>query len=204
MYCPPAFAENRREMLLDLIARYPLGMVITATDAGPFANPVPFQISADGTELHAHMARANPQLAHLRQGAPALVVFQGAQAYVTPSWYAAKAEHGKVVPTWNYLMVQVRGTARVIDDAAWLRDQVGRLTDRHETGLPDPWAVSDAPDNFTASMLRGIVGIAVPLHDVAGKWKASQNRSRADRDGVAAGLSETAPELAAIAANGET
>ncbi len=130
---------------------------------------------------------------------PVLVVFQGPQAYVTPSWYAAKAEHGKVVPTWNYCMVQARGSAAIRDDAIWLRHHVGALTDRHEAGRAEPWAVADAPDRFVETMLRGIVGIEIEIGELVGKWKISQNRSQADRAGVVSGYEQEGnAEMAAL------
>jgi transcriptional regulator len=116
------------------------------------------------------------------------VVFQGPEAYVTPSWYATKREHGKVVPTWNYAIVEARGTARIVEDEAWLRRQIDDLTALRESGRPDPWAVTDAPEPFVGAMLRGIVGIEIDLEAQVGKCKVSQNRPEADRRGVAAGL----------------
>lgn len=171
MYVPPAFAEDRPEAQAGLIAAHPLALLITGGTAGLLANPVPMMIR-DGA-LTAHLARANPQVAALREaaaeGREVLAVFQGPQAYVSPGWYASKAEHGKVVPTWNYLVVQVRGVPVVVDDADWLRAQVGALTDRLESAMPDPWAVRDAPESFVAAHLRGIVGLELPLTRVTGK-----------------------------------
>jgi transcriptional regulator len=136
-------------------------------------------------------------LVHDHPETPVLVVFQGPQAYVTPSWYAAKAEHGKVVPTWNYCIVQARGTASVHEDPVWLRAQVQALTGRHEAGRDAPWAVTDAPERFVEAMLRGIVGIEIEILDLAGKWKVSQNRSAADRAGVKQGLEDDGNEAMA-------
>lgn len=197
MYCPEAFAEARPEVLGALIATAPLGLMITFGSGGLTANPVPFQMTPDGRHLRAHLARANPQLDDLRDGGQALVVFQGEQAYVTPSWYASKAKTGKVVPTWNYLMVQVRGRAVLHNDAIWLRDQVDALTVQQETGRETPWAVTDAPDRYIQSMLRGIVGVEIAIEDMRGKWKAGQNKSAEDRAGVRQGLVASHPALAA-------
>ena len=197
MYAPESFAETRPEALAALIRDYPLGLLITAGDEGPMANPLPFQLTPDGRHLRAHLARPNPQVAHLREGGPALVVFQGEQAYITPALYVTKAESGKVVPTWNYLMVQVRGRPAVINDAAWLRDQIGALTTQMEAGQTQPWAVSDAPDRYIETMLRGIVGLQIEINEIRGKWKAGQNKSAEDRAGVRQGLSASHPALAA-------
>ena len=191
MYLPPHFAETDETVMRALIAAHPLGLLISASATGVLANPVPFLVSfPDGvTVLRAHLSRANEQWRHVRDGAEVLVVFQGADTYVTPSWYAAKAEHGKVVPTWNYAMVQARGTARVQEGSDWLRPQVGELTDTHEAGRPAPWKVDDAPEAFVAAQLRGIVGIEIAVTQLTGKWKVSQNRQEVDRRGVHAGLS---------------
>jgi transcriptional regulator len=190
MYLPNHFDEQRPEVLQRLIHDAPLGLLVTHGSAGLQANSVPFLLDADagphGT-LRAHVARANP-LWREGAGREALVVFQGPQAYVSPGWYPSKAEHGKVVPTWNYVMVQARGTLRAIDDAAWLRGLVTRLTAKHEAAQVRPWAVTDAPPDFVDSMLRAIVGIEIELTALTGKWKVSQNRSAADRAGTAAGL----------------
>jgi len=191
MYVPPHFAETDETVMRALIAAHPMGLLISSSATGLLANPVPFLVSVrdGGTLLRAHLARANEQWRQIRDGAEVLVVFQGLDTYVTPSWYAAKAEHGKVVPTWNYAMVQARGPARVHEGSDWLRPKVGELTDTHEAGRPAPWKVDDAPDAFIAAQLRGIVGIEIIVRQLTGKWKVSQNRQEADRRGVHAGLS---------------
>jgi transcriptional regulator len=124
----------------------------------------------------------------LRSGAETLVVFQGPEAYITPSWYAAKEEHGRVVPTWNYVVVQARGTPRLIEDGGWIRAQIGELTASQENWRPEPWKVSDAPEPFILGQIGGIVGVEIPIASIEGKWKVSQNRSAADRKGVEDGL----------------
>lgn len=202
MYCPEAFAEDRPEELAALIRAYPLGLLVTTSPDGPVANPVPFELSPDGRSLRAHLARPNPQLDDLRRGDPVLVVFQGEQAYITPGWYATKQASGKVVPTWNYLMVQARGRPVVTEDADWLRTQIDALTAQMETGQPTPWAVTDAPEGYIRAMLRGIVGVEIAIDQVRGKWKAGQNKPAEDRAGVRQGLSASHPALAA--ATGET
>ena len=199
MYQPPHFAETDETVLRALIAAHPLGLLISSSATGLLANPVPFLVSVrDGvTLLRAHLSKANEQWRHIGDGAEVLVVFQGADTYVTPSWYASKAEHGKVVPTWNYAMVQARGPARVQESSDWLRPQVSELTDAHEAGRPAPWKVEDAPDAFVAAQLRGIVGIEIEVQELTGKWKMSQNRPEADRRGVHAGLSHDGKDAAA-------
>jgi transcriptional regulator len=192
MYLPAHFEEGRTEVLHALIARHPLGTLVTQHRDGALrADPVPFLIEPGPTErgtLRGHVARTNPLWRESRGEVEALVVFQGAQSYISPAWYPAKAEHGKVVPTWNYVVVQARGALRAIDDAAWVRALVTRLTERHEASRDEPWHVADAPPDYIDSMLRAIVGIEIELSSLVGKWKVSQNRSAADREGVAAAL----------------
>jgi transcriptional regulator len=192
MYLPKHFEESRAEVLHELIRAQPLGLLVTLNDAGLQANNVPFVLDTDPAGgpgiLRAHVARANPLWRETRGDVEALVVFQGPQAYVSPGWYPSKAEHGKVVPTWNYVMVQARGPLRAIDDAAWVRAFVTRLTTRHEAVQARPWAVADAPPDFIETMTRAIVGIEITLTALTGKWKVSQNRSAADRAGVVSGL----------------
>lgn len=190
MHCPTVFREERPDVLQGLIRAHPLATLITAGSGGPIANLLPFSLHQGGEHgiLRAHLARGNKQLDSLREGSEALVVFQGPDCYVTPSWYPSKAEHGKVVPTWNYAMVQARGNPLVIDDPAWLRGQIDRLTADQENGREHPWQVSDAPDDFIAAQLKAIVGIEIPIRSIEGKWKVSQNRLPIDRQGVIDGL----------------
>jgi len=193
MYLPAHFAESRPEVLATLVRSHPFGLLVTQSgDGGVDANSIPFVLDpgSPGTlgVLRGHVARANPLWQTARGDVDSLVVFQGPQGYVSPAWYPSKAEHGKVVPTWNYVMVQARGKLRAIDDADWLRGFVTRLTERHEGGRAAPWAVSDAPADYVATMLRAIVGIEITLTSLTGKWKVSQNRPAADRAGVVAGL----------------
>ena len=191
MYLPAHFEETRLDVLHAALRAHPLGLLVTHGAAGLQANPLPWLLDADagphGT-LRGHVARANPLWRDAAANDAALVVFQGPQAYVSPSWYASKAEHGKVVPTWNYVMVQARGRLRTIDDPAWLHALVSRLTATHEAAMARPWAVSDAPPDHIAARLKAIVGVEIELTAIVGKWKVSQNRSAADREGVAAGL----------------
>jgi transcriptional regulator len=202
MYLPEAFRETRLPVLHALIRRHPLALLVSTGPDGIVADPVPF-VLAPGIGpfglLRAHVARANPHWKALRGSPEAVVLFQGPEAYVTPAWYAAKAEHGKVVPTWNYVVVEARGAATVIEDPGWLRAQIDALTGQQEAHRPDPWAVADAPERFVATQIRGIVGLEIPIRSLVGKWKLSQNRAAADRDGVVAGLTaEGDPTMAGL------
>lgn len=191
MYLPAHFDERRPALLHGLVQREPLGLLITHGPGGLQANPVPFLLDAQagphGT-LRAHVARANPVWREAG-GSEVLVVFQGPQAYVSPNWYPSKAEHGKVVPTWNYVTVQARGVLRAIEDPAWLRAFLGTLTAVHEAPQPRPWTLDDAPADYLEKLFGAIVGLEIELAaPLVGKWKVSQNRSAADRAGTAAGL----------------
>jgi transcriptional regulator len=161
-------------------------LITIAPDGYPQATLLP--IIWTGDVVLAHMARANRHWTEIADGAPVLLVCAGAQAYVSPSWYASKREHGKVVPTWNYSSVHLRGTARVHDDPAWLRGQVTALTHHHEHERAHPWHVTDAPERFVDGQLQGIVGVEIRIERVDAKAKLSQNRSTADRHGVIEGL----------------
>jgi transcriptional regulator len=201
MYEPSHFKIEDRDALFGVIRAHPLGLLVTSGTGGLMANPVPFilhsELGAQGT-LRAHLARPNPQWREIGEGAQVLVVFQGVDHYITPAWYASKKEHGKVVPTWNYVTVQARGAARVIEDPLWLRAQLDSLTGTHERALAerraehDVWEVGDAPDAFVAAQMRGIVGIEIEIDDIKGKFKVSQNRPEADKQGVFNGLAAQA------------
>jgi transcriptional regulator len=193
MYLPAHFEETRPELHHELISAHPLGLLVTQDLSGEMvANSVPFLLDPDPEGgpgiLRTHVARANPLWQESRIDVDSLIVFQGPQTYISPSMYPSKAATGKVVPTWNYIMVQGRGKLHVVDDAPWLRAFVTRLSERHEAERPVPWAVSDAPESFIEANLRAIVGIEIKLSSLRGKWKVSQNRTRTDRDGVVAGL----------------
>lgn len=190
MHCPSTFREERLDVLHGLITAHPLATLITAGSNGLMANLIPFTLHSGGKHgiLRAHLARGNKQLDALRESTEALVVFQGPECYVTPSWYPSKSEHGKVVPTWNYAVVQVRGKPLVIDDATWVQAQIDQMTANLENGRNHPWKVSDAPDDFIATQLKGIVGVEISVLSIEGKWKVSQNRLAMDRQGVINGL----------------
>lgn len=193
MYNPPAFAISDRDEILAMAKAVPLALFVTATAEGPMATPLPVYIDEEEGEqgtLYAHLARANPQwkIPPIGNG---LAIFSGPDAYVTPSWYASKREHGKVVPTWNYEAVQLGGPVEFFEDADRLHAIVTRLTDRHERDRQEPWAVTDAPASFIAAQLRGIVGLRMPIATLSAKRKMSQNRGEADREGVRRGLAES-------------
>ncbi len=193
MYVPPAFAVDDQADLIAMVKACPFAQFVTATPDGPKVTGLPMLFDETEGEmgvLYAHFARANDHWRAEMIG-EALALFLGPDAYVTPSWYAAKAEHGKVVPTWNYVAVQARGSAEFFDDADRLLDVVNRLTDRHEKDRPDPWAVSDAPEPYIKAQLHGIVGLRMPLTSLVGKRKLSQNRPAEDRAGVRAGMAES-------------
>ena len=191
MYQPPHFREDSLAVQHALIKAHPLGLLITLGSTGLVANPLPFVLDAAASPmgtLKTHLSRANTQWQDFDPAQEALIVFQGPETYITPSWYAAKREHGKVVPTWNYAIVQAHGRIRIKDDPEWLRQQIAAMTETQENLRPEPWAVSDAPAPFVAAQLKGIVGIEIEIARIEGKWKVSQNRSEADRLGVSAGL----------------
>ena len=203
MYQPPHFREDRPEVQHALMRAHPLALLVTFGEGGLTANPVPLLLHPEVGErgvLRGHLARANGQWRTFDPTVDCLAVFQGADAYITPSWYQTKRETGKVVPTWNYAVVQIYGRMAVIEDAAWLSEQVRALTDRHEADRPAPWAVSDAPEDFTRAQLKGIVGIEIAIARIEAKWKVSQNRPAADRAGVAEGLSGEGGTARAVAA----
>lgn len=188
MYTPPFNALTEESDIRALVTAWGSAQLITVgPDGYPEATLLPV-LWEDGNRVVTHMARANPHWRQIGPDTPTLLVCTGPEAYVSPSWYAAKVEHGKVVPTWNYSAVHLTGTARVIDDADWLRTAVTDLTDRHEGGRAERWHVTDAPDEYIRGQLRGIVGIEIHVTRVEGKAKLSQNRSDADRRGVIEGL----------------
>lgn len=200
MYQPPLHREDRIEVQHALIEDHPFGLLISTGPEGLLANGLPFLLRREQDRLgvlRAHIARANSQWQGL-DGQRVLVVFQGPVSYVSPSFYETKTETGKVVPTWNYAMVQARGTARVTADPAWLKTQINELTDQQEAERAHPWAVNDAPEPYIQSQLRGIVGIEIPIDAMEGKWKVSQNRPEADRRGVAQGLDAHNPAMAGL------
>lgn len=187
MYAPPAFREDRPDVLDDFIRAHPLATVVTAGSQGLMATPVPLLL--EGETLHGHVARANPHWRDLNGAA--LAIFHGPDFYVTPRWYPEKERSGRVVPTWNYVAVHVHGTAHTWDDRAALRGFVERLTTVHEAGREQPWHVDDAPHDYIENLLGAIVGFSIAIGRIEGKWKLNQNRSAADRDGVVQALEQS-------------
>jgi len=200
MYIPAHFAAGP-DAVRHLLATPGAATLITMTDGGLLATLLPFVYEPNVGEhgaLHAHVARNNPQASAAVAG-EALAIIQGPDAYISPSWYASKAEHGRVVPTWNYSTAHVYGQLVVHDDAGWLARHVRRLTDRHEGEREHPWSVGDAPEKFIAGQLRAIVGIELLITRIEAKEKLSQNRSAADAAGVVAGLRSSGQEASAAA-----
>ncbi|WP_460563647.1 FMN-binding negative transcriptional regulator [Hydrogenophaga aquatica] len=191
MYLPAHFAETRPEELHRVIREHPLGMLVTPGEAGMDADHIPFEFDpgagAHGV-LTAHVARANPLWQRCPTGTQVMVVFRGAQAYISPSWYPSKHEAHRQVPTWNYEAVHVHGTLTVRDDERFVRGLVARLTRRHEAAEPQPWKMGDAPPDYIDSMLRNIVGIEIAVTTMTGKSKLSQNKEERDRLGAADAL----------------
>ena len=191
MYVPAHFAETRPEELARIIREYPLGVLVTHDAHGLDANHLPFEFDPDaGTHgvLTAHVARANPVWQQCASGSPVMVVFRGAEGYVSPNWYPSKHEAHRQVPTWNYEVVHVHGLLTVRDDERFVRGMVGRLTRRHEAGEARPWKMSDSTPDFIDSMLRNIVGIEVAITSLVCKRKLSQNKEERDRLGAADAL----------------
>lgn len=190
MYTPPAFRMDDLPELHQAMRAVHLATLVTATNQGLLATPLPlFLVPEEGSlgTLYGHVARANPQWSQSPTG-EAMALFMGPDAYITPSWYATKQEHGRVVPTWNYVAVHAYGVPEFFEDAERLLDVVTRLTNLHEAPRSKPWAVTDAPEPYIRSQLKGIVGLRLPVGRIEGKVKASQNRPEADRVGVASGL----------------
>jgi transcriptional regulator len=203
MYLPKDFKEERVPVMHEAMRQARLGTLITLGQDGMEASHIPMLVDPEpapfGT-LRGHIARANPQWRRATAGVQALAIFLGPDAYITPAWYETKRQTGKVVPTWNYVAVHAYGPLEFYEDADRLLALVTKLTETHEAGRAQPWAVSDAPEDFIAGMLRAIVGFELPIARLDGKWKMSQNRPAADRAGAVAGLTaEGGPKQAAVA-----
>lgn len=193
MYLPEHFAETRLEELHRIIRQHPLGMLVTHTASGLDANHLPFELDPDGGPhgtLRGHIARANPLWKEIADGATVLVVFRGAQGYVSPNWYPSKHETHRSVPTWNYEVVHAHGRIRLIDEVGFVAGVVARLTQLHEAAEPRPWRMADAPRDYIEQMLSMVVGVQIELTSLSGKRKLSQNRDARDFDGVVRALQE--------------
>ena len=197
MYIPKANEETRTPVLHELMRSQPFASLVTFGKSGLFASHVPMILETGGIPddpseplgvLKCHVSRANAQWKDFAPDVEALAIFSGAQHYISPSWYEEKQATGKVVPTWNYVVVHAYGALTVMDDADWLLAHVENLTRIHEAAFPEPWMVSDAPAEYIASMIKGVVGFEMRITRLEGKWKLGQNRSESDRHGVVEGL----------------
>ena len=199
MYEPVHFRVEDRAALAAFVRAHALGLLVIARDGRASADAIPFifEDCEPVGRLRAHVARANP-LWRDADGREALVVFRGPDHYVSPSWYPSKAEHGKVVPTWNYVMVQARGLVRVHDSKGWVGGQIDDLTAQHERDFAKPWAVDDAPASYIEGQVAAIVGVEIELTELKGKFKLSQNRPQQDRNGVEAALAQRGDQLDAL------
>lgn len=203
MFQPPVFQEDRIEVMHDLMVAHPFATIVSAATGILTADHVPLVLHGSDEEngiLQGHIAVANPLFRETTGPMEILTIFQGPQTYVTPSWYASKQEHGKVVPTWNYVVVHARGVLEFVREPDWLMRHLNDLTKQHENHRPEPWAVSDAPSDFVARQLRGLVGFEITIKELQGTWKVSQNKTLKDWVGVKSGLEQTeAADAAAIA-----
>jgi transcriptional regulator len=203
MYCPAAFRETRPEILRLTISKHPQAVLVTVGIQGIDASHIPLlhrPTSGGYGVLRGHLARANPQWKEYVPGSDALAIFSGPQHYVSPTWYPSKQEHGKVVPTWNYVTVHARGKLTFTTHPEWLLDIVRTLTEAQEISREPEWRVSDAPRDYIENQLGGIIGVELAITGLEGKWKLSQNRSTAEHDGVIAGLEELDSENAGAVA----
>ena len=194
MYVPGAFGENDIDAMHRLIRACPLATLVTPSEQGLEANHIPLVLvptPGGADRLRGHAPRANPLTTYRDDQAEVLAIFHGPDAYITPSWYPSKQEHGKVVPTWNYAVVHAYGTLEVVDDAAWIRNQVEALTRQQEASFEQPWQVDDAPRDYTDKMIAALLGLEIRITRLLGKTKASQNQSASNRKGVIAGLGDS-------------
>jgi transcriptional regulator len=193
VYIPKFNLETRPDVIHNLIETHPLATLVTMGTSGLIATHLPLVLhrseGPNGT-LRGHISRANPQWRELNSTVEALAIFTGPEHYITPNWYPEKAEDGKVVPTWNYAVVHAYGPITLIEDPAWLLTHLNSLVTQHESTFPQPWKISDAPEDYIASQLRGIIGIELPIHRLEGKWKVSQNKSEPTLRSIERGLEE--------------
>lgn len=194
MYIPKHFEVTDVDMMHGLIRDYPLATLVTTSVHGLNANHIPMHLAATpepyGT-LIGHVAKANPILEDINGEKQSLAIFHGPNTYITPSWYETKKEHGKVVPTWNYVVVHAYGRLQIVDDPKWLRAQIETLTDQNEAQFSESWAVTDAPVEFTEKLFESIVGIEMKITKLFGKWKVSQNQPLENQLSVIKGLKDS-------------
>ena len=191
MYTPAFNEEKRLPVLHDHMRAHPLATLVTLTTSGLVATHLPIILYPEPGEygiIRGHISKANHQGRDTVASVDALAIFAGPHHYITPSWYPTKQQHGKTVPTWNYVTVHAYGPLRLVEDESWLHAHLEALTDIHESTSPKPWKITDAPADYIAGQARGIIGIEIPIHRLGGNWKVSQNRNEADRAGVALGL----------------
>jgi transcriptional regulator len=204
MYSPKHFEELRPEVLHGMIRSCPLAALVTLGTDGLVVNHLPFLLDTAAGEfgtLRGHMARANPMCRQFSDRLESIVIFQGTNAYISPNWYPGKRDQGKAVPTWNYAVVHAHGFPRIVEDGAWLLQNVSEMSDAQEALQRVPWKVADAPGEYIDGLLKAIVGIEIPIAKLVGKWKVSQNRPAADRQGVIDGLeARNDPQSLAMAA----
>ncbi len=204
MYIPSVNEEKRIPIMHELIVSQPFASLVTLGTSGLFASHIPMLLEQDGSEfgvLKAHISRANTQWRDIVSSVDALAIFSGHQHYISPSWYPGKQEDGKVVPTWNYVVVHAYGPLQLHEDSAWLLAHLEGLTNIHEATSEQPWKISDAPRDFIQTQIKGIVGIELPIRRLEGKWKVSQNRNERDRLAVSQGLAQrNTPESLAMKA----
>ena len=192
MYIPKANEEKRISVMHQMITAHPLAVLVTLNSSGLIASHIPMTVEARGEYgvLKGHIARANNQWRALVSSVEALAVFSGPAHYISASWYPGTKEHGREVPTWNYVVVHAYGTLKIIEDSQWLRAHLESLSDKQEAHLETPWKVRDAPEEFIASLSNSIVGLELAIRSLEGKWKVSQNRTESDKRGVIDGLSK--------------
>lgn len=202
MYMPRAFEQLDTPVMHQLMRDYPFATLVVLTDDGIEANHLPLLLrkeSSGNGVLVGHFARANPMWEKVKPDTGVLVIFNGPDAYISPSWYPTKQEHGKVVPTWNYAVVHARGILRIVEDAQWLDDLLRELTKTHEASLERPWSMDDAPTDYIEKLTKAVVGIEISISQLQGKWKLSQNQPAINRQGVVAALSATSSEQNQVA-----
>lgn len=196
MYQPTAFAVQDLDRIRAILLRAPLAQIVVSSEDTFLATPAPLLLDSSGTKLIGHLAKPNDVGHHAvasADGVPCIAIFTGVDGYVSPSAYPSKVEHGKVVPTWNYISVQARGTLTIHDDPTWVGQLVRSLTEWHEAQFETPWTVDDAPPEFIETQLKAIVGIEIQITSLEGKWKLSQNRPESDIAGVISGLDQRGP-----------